>query len=1373
MWDSEKLANMQLRDIETLSKCPWNPAAWCSCYKSLENKAEAHARLITLASKYTVDFIREKKPMVQVRVFGDEVHINPQPSYTARSSVAFMADQDISHRSEGNATSMDFAKTVSPTMRGTDIYVMNADVLDIAEQVGRSNSGGRKNVLAVNACDPTRHGGGWLSGKCGHEEDLMIRSELCAVLGEYKYPLHERMLVFAKDVGVVRGSMETGYSFLDSNSQWKVDTASIANRISAPSASLSAQVFSMQIRLEMILRTALEHKYTVVVLPIFGGMATPGHAAMVTSEVFHAFAGCFERIFIAASKKYYDESVIDHYASVLTPHVSSDTWKKGSGNIQDYTPENYAASASPLPHTCFDINLPPCPHWEKCVDVSVQHLASHTHPCMCPAGESCPNKDPVHLTMYVHITPCKDGATCSLAVTSVSGTADPNSIAVITNHMKVFSHPKPCSSWEFCSETSEEHLNEFLHPPMCPAGHKCSERGDPVHMKTNRHILKPCPAGTYCGQYANSEHLMSASHPFKPPCPNGPRCDLKGCDKYSHLCPNGPKCNKVNDPLHIVDWIHPGKECKCGSSCTDLTEEHLGSYYHSAWNLQPFRPMCTDKWCTKSDPKHRRQLEHYPFWLAPSPVLMLSVIDPIPDANSRHEAFCFDIMGNGKDWESKVSAYANGAMPDESSENFMEIKKWFETMQPNHMCSAKTFLSIANLGNYTSLALLKDFWVKKNDLIEAVMQGTYTKHLFKLNGVNSTDEETLSLIRKYGRKYIRYRQGEISRDEIKNYQTKPNALSALNSSKPVSSSKNISRLEARATLCVSTSDEFVDEFEKHISKILGDVLVLIADPPGIGNTKNIEVRTNYTVFTVVGPHYGKYDGSEVVMVLKREIMHHPDFYMCPCSVLNYQDGDFMSNRPWVRSSEKGHRGYFEELDREKVAGFTPDWATAAAKEWIARVHKNTGKAFDKVTIVDVVENWVKLGCWSAIEGHLPYRVPIEYTDHIIFTKAAHDMVLADSTGSIILREWERLYGKSFIKVVPGPEEVRVETAMYHLSKNISPIGSPKGMCFCLDRSSYEKVLPMYLPTNDKAHFWVTFTARGPFYFSLSTDCIVTNPSRRILTFAVKDNDASAYYVMPSICVQSKMVALCPGFNAMLPQDRFTQYSVEVDYGTKQITFAHWGPASAVSSAKFVVPMMGGVRYKYVSFAGNEDVIFYPIIWDLRYSIKEPMCVIEPVESGKTIVPQLQQQAPTQDPPKFVFKFGSDAKAKSTISLPNCAEPFGCTKANNRNEADHSSHIRQCSHVCKYGRICRSIKDPKHTLMFHHMDKSPCPDEPKCMRLTDPVHRFQYFHKGLADFLLPCWDGQGCNKINDPTHCVEYFHDPKYTYPPLSSVKLLN
>ena len=1388
-WDQSQISSIAtVQNLDALARCQWDPIMWANAYKSSQGNQAAIRNLLVLAGKYTQQYLRDRQSVMQSAGFGGGSEtIAPLPQSTVQHS-GYLPPREVARHPKEPVTGMTIQSSVTARVSATDIVFVNGDALDVAEQL--IQRGAAQNIVVVNTWDPAHPG----ESQEGQEGMIMLRTELSTILSSYKTPLPDRMCLYACDVAVLRGSAENGLPFLNhsnSNSSkvWRVDIASIADRdpplSTVGGVGIGAQVFRMRVKLEMVLRAALERGRRVVVLPLLGAAgAAVRDAALVLDGVLQSFAGCIERVYVAASSAYYSWDTVGGCAQVVATDVSSEPWKARERDIFKYGSHSYPAPRPPMPYTCLDVGATPCNHWQNCTNTSPDHRSIYAHPPPCPGGDTCAQTgDATHLVLYSHKHPCRDGAVCPLAIAAVDNGASVTpysqqsaaaAVAAANGHLMLFSHPKACKKWAACTETDAAHIAGFLHPPTCPRGPTCSERKDPQHASTFRHIVPVCPAGGTCPLYADPAHTTAFLHPFRTPCTLGPLCPTGGSDGCAHLCTGGPACPHAKDPRHAEEWIHAGKVCPRGATCRNISEEHLGAYFHPAWNGAPWRPLCNDRWCNNYSESHRRAKAHYPWYIALSPVLMLNVIDPMDAGNGgKRDRFCFPIMENGRDWAAKIDAYTKGGISTNTA-NYKKIKSWFETMQPNHMCSAKTFLSIVNLGNYTSLALLKDFWIKKNDLIEAVMQGPYTRDLLRRHHI--TDPEAVDSVRKYGRKYLRKRQGEISRDKIASYKGNANATSALNYTKLLPEAKVTAQREARTSLVGSTSEDFVADFEKHIDKILADVLTLIANPPGIGNSSNITVRTNYTVFTIVGPHYGSYDGAEVVMVLKREIMHHPDFYMCPVSVLNYQDGDFKNGRPWVRSTAMGPRGYCEELDREKIARFTPGWADAATKEWIARVNVTTGKSYNSVNIEDIETIWAKQGPWSAIEGHLPYRVPLEYTDHVIMCTQAYRDISSDPTGKIILREWKSLYGNDFVKVVSGPDDVKVETEKYHLDQELPKTGVPQGLCFSLEKSAYEKVLPMYLPTGDStAHFWLTFTAMGPFYLTLSTDCDASCSPRSTLSLGFRFPQAYAFPLAPMAFVQSKALATCPHFNAMFAQKDFVQYAVEVNYSAGTLTAFHWGPASALNAAKLVVSLKGNASstmYKFLSFAGSEDVYTFPIIWDLRFQTSAPECILSsdalalpapaapPPQAVNLLQPPPLSPLPPPPPPPRSHQPGQRA-------LPFCDRPFDCPAAN------HSSHIRQYMHVCIFGNNCRFLNDPKHTSMFCHMKKDKCPDGSSCTKLTDPAHRFKYSHPVIQDIITPCRYGDNCRVINNDAHCRTYYHGNSFQFPDISSVEMLD
>lgn len=115
----------------------------------------------------------------------------------------------------------------------------------------------------------------------------------------------------------------------------------------------------------------------------------------------------------------------------------------------------------------------------------------------------------------------------------------------------------------------------------------------------------------------------------------------------------------------------------------------------------------------------------------------------------------------------------------------------------------------------------------------------------------------------------------------------------------------------------------------------------------------------------------------------------------------------------------------------------------------------------------------------------------------------------------------------------------------------------------------------------------------------------------------------------------------------------------------------------------------------------------------------------------------------------------------------CSFPIYCPTAEGVvNKENTAIHKASCMHVCKYGKSCRDIKDPKHLMFFVHLDKPTCAAGSRCSN-TDPQHRSDYHHPGSWDYLIPCLR-IGCTD-RSYAHCSRYQHETK-TYPLLKKKK---
>ena len=117
------------------------------------------------------------------------------------------------------------------------------------------------------------------------------------------------------------------------------------------------------------------------------------------------------------------------------------------------------------------------------------------------------------------------------------------------------------------------------------------------------------------------------------------------------------------------------------------------------------------------------------------------------------------------------------------------------------------------------------------------------------------------------------------------------------------------------------------------------------------------------------------------------------------------------------------------------------------------------------------------------------------------------------------------------------------------------------------------------------------------------------------------------------------------------------------------------------------------------------------------------------------------------------------QSPSTIPprLPPCRDSVYCLNQNSKD------HMEKYSHPCRFNELCR-YKDREPHLIHEHHNVYKCSDDKHCSKLTDPVHRAQYRHTDLPDYLFPCRYQDSCYDTST-NHRTRYFHGE-----PLPSIK---
>ncbi|CAM4829677.1 unnamed protein product [Rotaria magnacalcarata] len=104
---------------------------------------------------------------------------------------------------------------------------------------------------------------------------------------------------------------------------------------------------------------------------------------------------------------------------------------------------------------------------------------------------------------------------------------------------------------------------------------------------------------------------------------------------------------------------------------------------------------------------------------------------------------------------------------------------------------------------------------------------------------------------------------------------------------------------------------------------------------------------------------------------------------------------------------------------------------------------------------------------------------------------------------------------------------------------------------------------------------------------------------------------------------------------------------------------------------------------------------------------------------------------------------------SQSKLPPCLDSIYCLNQYSKD------HMEKYSHPCRFNEACRNQNTEPHLVHERH-DAPMCSDDRDCVERTNPVHRAQYRHTNLPDYLIPCRNQASCRDTSDD-HRKKYFH----------------
>ena len=882
--------------------------------------------------------------------------------------------------------------------------------------------------------------------------------------------------------------------------------------------------------------------------------------------------------------------------------------------------------------------------------------------------------------------------------------------------------------------------------------------------------------------------------------------------EYSHSCPLGKTCPKISDPAHCKAYVHVKPACTRGSACTDLSEEHNAEYFHpgasssSSSSSCSWRVACNTPWCSDVTPKHRRTYAHGPVWLPHIKTSMVNVRNPTP-------AVTYGMWVPGDLWRADFAwnttkmlraLKEKGNAPSRTAENVRSVAQWVRTLRPVVRMSNMEFSNTLRIGWLSSTEMKGAMWTNAGDIVESVFRRSAVSEVLA-----NLPPSTAAAFRKYGRRFVKSAH-KLSEKAVNNslnpdYCANKNATAVFQQRTTQSSDDMAAFAHARISLVQlldsinpGGGEAIVNNYESAINSVMTAVIALVLSiKPSTPEDENVGSR--YTIPALLGDLASaealeqQKDDNEIALVIRQEVMFHPDFFITPVRATLYPAARYASSkdgalqRPWAGpemawDAEGGSNSYFHA----RLHPSDPRWAEALAKEWICRVSVKNGVSPERVTLNDVKRFLYAQRPEYGPEAHLPCCVPLEYVEQIVCT-----------TKTFITNDIKPIYEAlaGIVKKYPDMKTAVKGCRDYIESNGTSaslPASEALGMHVLQDTPSpalpamygfsftVEKEVEHFLPatlsiSSPVVHF--AFSVRGgPFSVALKTIGNLTPPQGvmpRAVTFhvgtAVDKSDIDTFgedCEIDSLRVfnGSHGCSLAPvyedpGFNKGTPQSDFVQYILTVDYAKQMFFFHHWGPSAlctshVVASVKMEAP---NDRYSYVSFASWTRYGRRPIVLNaseiLATSQFAPLFGLER-EKGHSLDESAQVSFPQ-----------TKTVVKKFAALPLCKDPINCPLYRCGLRCSHpkcKKHIGEYSHICCYGRVCYSFNDKNHCKWNRHLVKPDCPDGSQCTKLSDPLHRLEFFHPGEWDYLITC-KLNSCGHKNQPSHTKKYCHNPP-SYP---------
>ena len=1026
--------------------------------------------------------------------------------------------------------------------------------------------------------------------------------------------------------------------------------------------------------------------------------------------------------------------------------------------------------------------------------------------------DSCnQSDDEVHMSVYFHnsASVCPDGGECELIKNA--------------DHASQYTHPDYCPRGGECTDMSETHLIDYCHVPLCRDGLTCVPffKGNTAHRMAYRHCKNNCKLRSCCPNFHNHQHIEEENHPFKPPCPYTPyicqyydqlmtndnagsNC-VQHCIRYSHVCPFGRYCTKQTDKSHCETNLHIfRKECAQGEHCPLIHDSnHLNSYSHL--NMRDIQRLCkySRSDCPqKSNQQHLKDYRHF------GHIYFLGVARYL-GSNKQ-----INFIRNQNEMIANIQRYMQASNWNPSTITVPDtILRWIRALQPVHRCSKIVFESILLHGHCMSRehmnSLREPQSVAKAIKSHKAVQEIFAKvaitrlqqsmeeyfhilvaeHFCKHNKTALTKEQT----QKLSQLETIFSQLDITDDALKKVRTLVTDIAEA-SFKLQSSQTG---LGWQPDVELGTNKHVFAVLGAHAGYYYGDIIIVFRQEIMHHPDSNFSIHAA-TTFHKSGNAYKWRPWLTDPGALDKRIEHFHQNKL-HCSIPGYEMAAAYELMALTGLSKKSTKDIDVKALVTRWMGLDP--------HHVFEAHLPQLIPLDYIEKVYMTETTFKSLSSQAqqsartIFGDMLHTTPHQVTGEtpglkqkIDPPRQAFQTFVMEDTFKVVEQRLNTLPSHQGTCVTLSSSNFR---EFVHIPMTISQALSQNGSSDVVyiywealqgDMSlilTYEMINTEVDQKNLKC--LTCHIAKWPKSNIITTSTLTTSDYQEGYSYIGTSHPFTHYHIIQDRKFRASSATFHRGCNT----HEYVIYNLVLNRKTSQVTLAIVGSNSLYNQHNLTFTFdkndLDLTKLEYIQISAGGTVVpvrnfvvqskpiekYHPSLdTDLMKANPgtkkvQPLLILQKKPSTASLPvssPKLQKKVPTVDsappppppPPPILPKKPSPPSSTAKA----CPKSIYCQLQYADNE-EGKKHIAEFSHPCRFSEVCR--RNEPHLVHIPHPIPM-CSNDEKCTKRGDPIHRAQYRHTNLPDYLIPCRFQEKCTSKSKEEHRIKYFHGEKVPLP---------